>query len=58
MFKWLRGKKSYLTAAAGVITGVVLIVEGQVIPGVQTILGALGLATLRAGVKKAEIDRL
>ena len=52
MIQWLRGKKTYLTAAAGVITGVVLIVEGQVVAGVQTILGALGVGALRAGVAK------
>ena len=52
MIRWLKGKKTYLTAAAGVITGVVLCLEGHVIEGVQTILGAVGIGTLRAGVAK------
>ncbi len=54
MIKWLKGKKTYLTAAAGVIAGVVLCIEGHVTEGVQTILGALGVGALRAGVAKTE----
>jgi len=54
MIAWLKGKKTYLTATAGVITGVVLCIEGHVIEGVQTILGAVGLGALRAGVAKTE----
>lgn len=54
MLKWLRGRKTYLTAIAGVITGVVLIVDGHVVEGVQTILGSLGLGFLRAGVSKTD----
>lgn len=50
----LTGWKTYLVSAASVIAGVVLINEGAVIPGVELILGGLGLGTLRAGVKKAE----
>ena len=50
----LQGKKSYLTAAATVITGVVMFLNGAVdIAGLlQFVLTGTGLATLRAGVSK------
>jgi len=54
---WLKGKKTYLVAAGGAISGAVLLLEGHVVEGVQTILGALGLGALRAGVKKAENNK-
>ncbi len=56
MFKWLKGKKSYLVSAGGIIAGVVLIIEGHPAVGIQTILGALGIGALRAGIKKAEVE--
>ena len=49
---WLKGKKTYIVMGLGVLTGVVLIVCGDVPQGIQTILGALGLGALRAGVSK------
>jgi len=54
MFGWLKRKKTYLVSAAGVIGGVLLIVEGQLEQGIGAILASLGLGSLRAGVAKAE----
>lgn len=54
--EWLNGKKTYLTAAAAIITAVVGWAEGSVSADVTVtaILGALSLMFSRAGVKKAE----
>lgn len=52
---WLRGKKTYLVAASLVLAGVVQIIDGDTQGGIETILQALGLSTLRAGVAKVEL---
>ena len=49
----LSGYKTYIVAALGICAGVYQICNGDNQAGVQTILGALGLGALRAGVKKS-----
>ena len=50
MLKWLEGKKTYLTAAAILVCGV-LTTQGIVVPEyIWAALAALGLGFLRAGV--------
>ena len=52
---WLKGKKTYIVFAALFIIGG-LQANGIEIPQwVYSILAALGLGALRAGVKKAEV---
>ena len=51
--KWLRGKKTYLVAAAIVVLGFLQGMDVFVVPGwAWPIIGAIGLGTLRAGVNK------
>lgn len=56
---WLKGKKSYILAAIGVLTGVAELVGIDVVPEVtqdnalQYIWASLGFASLRAGVTKS-----
>lgn len=51
-FQWLQGKKTYLIVVVTFVTGG-LLAAGVVIPEwVWALLGAAGLGTLRAGVKK------
>ena len=53
--EWLEGKRTYLTAAAILVCGI-LSWRGVVIPEyIWAALAALGLGFLRAGVRKAEI---
>ena len=54
--KWLAGKKTYITMAAAVLTAIASLASGEITVGecVVAILGALGVASLRAGVAKAE----
>lgn len=55
-FKFLEGKKTYLVAIAWAITeGLVLlgVIDQSVSLKVEAFLLPLGLATLRAGVKKS-----
>jgi hypothetical protein len=54
MIEFLKGKKTYFTAAIAVALGVGLIRLGHPIDGVELILAALGLGALRAGVAKCE----
>ena len=51
----LQGKKTYITAAATVVTGLVMFLNGAVdVVGLVTfILNGTGLAALRAGVAKS-----
>lgn len=52
MFNFLRGKKTYLVAASAVALAA-LTAGGVAIPAwVYPLIGALGLGSLRAGVKK------
>ena len=51
--KFLAGKKTYLIAAAAVILGFLQGMDIFTVPdAVWPVLGALGLTTLRSGVKK------
>ena len=56
----IQGKKTYIIAAVVALLGIVQGILGIEIPGVElgdnwimTVLGALGLGTLRAGVAKS-----
>ena len=54
IIKYLEGKKTYITA---IVIGIVAAAKQlgyEVPPGVLEILAALGLISLRAGVKKSE----
>lgn len=53
MENWLKGKKTYLVAAATAVTGALAALGIPVPVWVWTLLGSLGLAFLRAGVDKA-----
>lgn len=46
----LQGYKTYIVAAIGVLSGVTMLLDGQLEEGLQTILLALGLGTLRNGL--------
>lgn len=50
MLNWLKGKKTYLTAFAGIIGGVVLCLEGNVVGGIAAILASVGLGSLRSAI--------
>lgn len=52
---WLQGKKTYLVAAAALITIAVQYLDGSLDVAAASVaaLNALGLATLRAGVAKS-----
>lgn len=50
---FLSGKKTYLIAVVVAILALVQACDVQIPPALETILAALGLVTLRAGVKKA-----
>ena len=53
IFKWLEGKKTYLSAAIAVVLAGIEVFAGVKIPDViYIILGALGLASLRDAVAK------
>jgi len=50
---WLKGKKTYLVVIVGVIVNGLAamdIIPAAFIPTVNTVLGLLGLATIRAGI--------
>ena len=51
---WLKGKKTYLTAAAGVITALIAFGDGtaSLVVTVGAILGYIGLGSLRAAIAK------
>ena len=53
--EFLSGKKTYIVAIGAVVAVAVSFLNGDLTVGeaVQATLGALGLATLRAGVTKA-----
>jgi hypothetical protein len=58
MLTWLEGKKTYITAILLAVfnLGVALnwwTVDNQIIYAIDTILGTLGFAFLRAGVTKS-----
>lgn len=55
IIEWLKGKKTYVVVAIGItINGLYAMgyIPEAIIPMVNTVLGFLGLATLRAGVTK------
>jgi len=56
MLAWLKGKKTYFVVAVGVIANGLFamgLIPAEWLPYVNTILGFLGLAALRAGVQKS-----
>lgn len=53
--RWLDGKRTYLTAGAILVCGVLAYYEIAIPQYVWAALAALGLGFLRAGVKKAEV---
>lgn len=53
--EWLKGKKTYITAIVGIIlNGLIAMgyISSDLIVPINSVLGFLGLGTLRAGVKK------
>lgn len=55
MYNWLKGKKTYIIAAVLIVlNGMVALgyLSNEQINQINVLLGALGLATLRAGVTK------
>lgn len=52
--KFLKGKKTYITAAVIIIVGVLRAYNVEIPPYVWAALSALGLGFLRAAVSKAE----
>ena len=51
---WLKGKKTYIVVALGVILNglnAMGYIQAEFLPMINTILGFLGIAALRAGVK-------
>jgi len=57
MFKWLKGKKTYLVVAATFILGGLSACGVPIAPWVYPLLAAAGLGTLRAGVEKNNTAR-
>ncbi len=54
LIDWLKGKKSYITAAL-IVSGGIAVYFGVVIPEwIWLILGGLGVGFVRAGVGKVE----
>jgi len=51
---WLSGKKTYVVGAIAAAVGIAAACGVAIAPAIYPVLGALGLATMRAGVKKAE----
>ena len=52
---WLKGKRTYIVAVVGVLVNgawAMGYIDPSLLPIVNTVLGFLGLAALRAGVKK------
>lgn len=59
MYNWLKGKKTYAIAIVLIVlNGLVALgyLSNDQVNQINIVLGALGLATLRAGVAKAETD--
>ena len=55
MLSWLSGNKTYIMSLIGVGIGVAMAIPGIQIPAWALVLvGSLGGASLRAGMKKAE----
>ena len=52
VLKFLSGKKAILTGIAGVCTGLVFCINGDVATGTQAILTGLGVIFLRTGMNK------
>jgi hypothetical protein len=54
--EWLKGKKTYLTAAATVLATVIAWGDGSLgtMPAILIILGACGFSSLRAAIAKIE----
>jgi hypothetical protein len=60
---WLRGKKTYLVSGLMVASSLIHVLTGEMSvqeffagPHVQTLMEGIGFWTLRAGVKKAEVN--
>jgi len=55
IIEFLKGKKTYIVAAIGVIVNglwAMGYIPAEWLPGINTVLAFLGLATLRAGITK------
>jgi hypothetical protein len=54
MFKFLRGYKTYIVSVSGVVSALAGLATGELsaVEGLLATLAALGLSSLRAGVKK------
>lgn len=52
--EFLKGKKTYLVAVAGVITALIAFANGQIsaLQLLYTILGACGLSSIKAAISK------
>jgi len=55
LLEWLKGKKTYLTAGAILLCGILGACGVEVPAYVWAALSAVGLGFLRAGVKRAEV---
>jgi len=53
----ISGWKTHIVGAALVLTGIGMILDGDVEAGVQSILAGLGLSAVRSAVKKAEVPK-
>jgi len=57
MFKWLKGRKTFIVVAIGVIVNGLFAmdyIDEKSIDIVNMILGFLGMGAIRLGIKKAE----
>jgi len=57
MFKWLKGKKTYIIVVVGVIVNGLFAmgyIDESAIKVVNMVLGFLGLGAIRAGVNKVK----
>lgn len=52
--KWMQGKKTYITAGAILVTGILQTYGVDVPPYVWAALAALGMGSLRASIPKKE----
>ena len=56
MLTWLKGKKTYLTAAAGIVAAIAALASGEMAlkEATEAIVACLLVAFTRAGVAKVE----
>ncbi len=54
MRKWLKGKKSYLVAIAGILASIIAYANGEIdtMQLIIAILGSAGLTSIRAAISK------